>query len=62
MRLAAVCGRDRMDDRQAETAAVRRPRRVGAAEAIERVVEERIGEAGAVVAHVELDRPVSAVG
>jgi hypothetical protein len=52
-----VHGRDRAHDGQAEEAAVRRPRRVGPAEAVESVVEVRVGKAVAAVAHVHLDLP-----
>src|SRR5687767_12744966 len=53
--LAAVRMRDGLDDRQAEPGAAPAAAFVGAGEALERGLEEVIGEARALVTHVQLD-------
>lgn len=51
--------RDRRDDRKAEARALSRPRRVAAAEALEGALEQAVGEAPALVGHVQLDHPAA---
>src|SRR5215211_1477490 len=60
--LAAVCLRDRLDDRQAQPGAVTGSRGVGPAEALKGVGEEVGREAGPFVADVNLDSSVVRLG
>ena len=55
----AVGLRDRLDDREPEPRAAARARRVGAREALERLLEELRREAAALVGDVQLDRSPS---